>query len=394
MVTTALVVTSGVVANGQQAEPAPTARWQTGILSVTPLVSVRDVGVDTNIFHDAVDPQSDFTFIASPEAKASLAFPAGRLTFGSQIDLVYFQTHETERSVNTDSGLAFELPFNRLRLRSAASYLNARRRQNSEIDARVRGIEADLLVGGDVQVSGVTTLGVETRVARIHYKNDETFDGNNLPTRLNRDELRFRTSFRYSLTPLTTFVANADVERWQFEQSPLRDADSVRVFPGVEFDASALLSGRAYVGYRMFDIADATLPGFTGLVASGDLTYTLREATRLSVIFDRDLTYSYRRERPYYLLTSWTGSVGHKLGNGLEIEGRGGIERLDYSVAAASGTTIAPPETVHLYGFRLSHAVGRASRILFDLVHRDRASSIERRNYQALQIGVSATYGF
>ena len=254
-----------------------------GILSVTPVVAVRDIGIDTNLFNDAVDPKSDFTFIASPEAKASLAFPVGSLTFGTQVDFVYFQTYERERAVNTDSSLAFEMPINRLRFRSTASYLNARRRQNSEIDARVRGTEADVIVGAAVQVSGLTTFGFETRMARIGYNTNAVFDGEALPSRLNRDELRFRTSFRYSVTPLTTLVANGDVERWRFELSPLRDANSFRIFPGVEFDASALLSGRAYVGYRSFDSLDPDLPGFKGLVASGDLTYTIREATRLSV---------------------------------------------------------------------------------------------------------------
>ncbi|RPH58878.1 MAG: hypothetical protein EHM89_11655, partial [Acidobacteria bacterium] len=183
--TSALVLGSGAVAEGQQTEP-PTGRWQAGILSVTPVVAIREVGIDTNLFNDAVDPKSDFTFIASPEANVLLGFPVGRLTFGSQVDLVYFQTYASERAVNTDTHLDFEMPINRLRLRSAASYVNARRRQNSEIDARVRGTEADVVVGAAVQVSGVTTLGFEARGARVAYNSNQVFDGEHLPSRLNR----------------------------------------------------------------------------------------------------------------------------------------------------------------------------------------------------------------
>jgi hypothetical protein len=382
------------VASGQQSEPAPAGRWQAGILTVTPRIGVRDLGIDTNLFNEAVDPKSDFTFVATPEAKASLGFPVGRLTFGSQVDLVYFQTYARERSVNTDTRVDFDLPLNRLRVRTSASYVNARRRQNSEIDARVRGTEAEVVVGGAVQVSGVTTLGFEARGTRIAYDSSVVFYGEHLPSRLNRDEARLRTSLRYSVTPLTALVLNGDLERWTFELSPLRDADSLVVFPGVEFDATALLSGRAFVGYRMFDSHHPDLPGFTGLVASGDLTYTLREATRFSLIFDRDLTYSYRQVRPYYLLTSWTGAVRHRLGIGWEIEGRGGLEKLDYSVASPTGVSFTPPEYIHLYGFRLSYALGQDSRILFDLAHRNRTSSIDRRNYEALQAGVTISYGF
>jgi hypothetical protein len=49
---------------------------------------------------------------------------------------------------------------------------------------------------------------------------------------------------------------------------------------------------------------------------------------------------------------------------------------------------------VHLYGLRLSYAFGRDSRILVDLAHRNRTSPLAPRNYQALQAGVSASYGF
>lgn len=389
-----LVVVSGAVAAGQQAEPGSTGRFRTGILSITPVLVVRDIGIDTNLFNTAVDPKSDFTFVASPQAKASLGFPVGQLTFGNRIDLVYFQEYASERAVNSDSFVEFAMPINRLRLRSAASYVNARRRHNSEIDARVRGTVGAVAVGGSVQLSGVTTIGFEARGARVAFNSDQVFDGEDLPSRLNRDEQRLTTSFRYSVTPLTTLVVNGDVERWRFELSPLRDADSLRVFPGVEFDTSALLSGRAYIGYRSFDSHDAALPGFKGLVATGDLTYTIRDTTRLSVIFDRDLTYSYRRVRPYYLLTNWTGSVRHRLGSGWEVEARAGRETLDYSVAAPTEAEISPPETVHLYGLRLSYNLGQDTRILVDVAHRDRASSLERRNYQALQTGVSASYGF
>ncbi|MGH9146514.1 MAG: outer membrane beta-barrel protein [Vicinamibacterales bacterium] len=394
LVTLTFVLATGAVGEGQQAERESTGRWQAGILTVTPLIAVREIGVDTNLFNEAVDPKSDFTFIASPAAKASLGFPVGRLTFGSQVDLVYFQTYASERSVNTNTRLDFELPINRLRLRSAASYVNGRRRQNSEIDARVAGTEAAVVIGGAVKLSGVTALGFEIERTRVAFSEDQVFDGEHLQSRLNRDEDRFTTSLRYSVTPLTTLVVNGDLDRWRFELSPLRDANSVRLFPGVEFDASALLSGRAFVGYRRFDILDPDLPGFNGLVASGDLTYTIRESTRLSVIFDRDLTYSYRRVRPYYLLTSWTGSVRQKLGSSWEVEGRGGRERLDYSAASPAGTTILPPETVHHYGLRLNYTLGRDSRIHVDLVHRDRISPIERRNYEAIQASVSASYGF
>jgi hypothetical protein len=77
----------------------------------------------------------------------------------------------------------------------------------------------------------------------------------------------------------------------------------------------------------------------------------------------------------------------------MEVEARGGVETLDYSVAS-DGTSISPPEDVYRYGVRLSYALGQDSRILVDLAHRNRTSSIDRRNYQALQAGVSAIYGF
>ncbi len=394
LVTVALVLVCGSVAEGQDAVPGPTRGWTTGILTITPALAVRDFGLDTNLFHKAADPKSDVTFVVSPQATTSLGGRAGRVTVGSRLDLVYFRTYVSERSVNSDTHVELAVPIGRLRLRSAASYVNAHRRQNSEIDARVRGAESALLIGGAVRVSGVTTLDFEARGARVAFAGDQVFDGELLPARLNRDAGSVSTALRYAVTPLTTVVVQGAFDRWRFPLSPVRNADSLRVVPGVEFAASALVSGRAAVGYRVFEGRDPALPDFKGLVASGDLTFTIGPATRLAVLFDRDVTYSYRTVRPYYLSTTWGGAVRHRLGSGWEVEARGGRETLDYAVAAVPGLEGVPPETVHHYGLRVSYGLSPDTRILVDVDHQDRASSLAHRNYHALRTGVTISYGF
>ena len=54
-----------------------------------------------------------------------------------------------------------------------------------------------------------------------------------------------QASFRYKVTSLTTLVLRADADRTRFTYTPGRNADGVRVMPGVEFDAFAIIQGSA-----------------------------------------------------------------------------------------------------------------------------------------------------
>ena len=112
---------------------------------------------------------------------------------------------------------------------------------------------------------------------------------------LNEEVTEGAVAFRMDLTPLTTFVVRTGVSNDVFEFSHVRDSNSVMVVPGLEMKPSALLSGKASVGFRRFNAKSATVPDFSGVVAAVDVGYVMREVTRIGV---KSIGISTIRSRP------------------------------------------------------------------------------------------------
>ena len=53
-----------------------------GPVGINPSLAMRDVGVDNNVFHDDVDPKSDFTFTVTPRADVLFSPRRLHLVFG------------------------------------------------------------------------------------------------------------------------------------------------------------------------------------------------------------------------------------------------------------------------------------------------------------------------
>ena len=75
-----VVVPSRATAQEEQEEDdfRSTARMRLGALYLTPTVVLTNLGVDTNVFNAAGEPQQDFTFSLSPHVDVWLPF--GRRT--------------------------------------------------------------------------------------------------------------------------------------------------------------------------------------------------------------------------------------------------------------------------------------------------------------------------
>src|SRR5262245_28512285 len=77
------------------------ARSHLGPFYVTPRITLKELGVDSNVFNAAGEPESDFTATVTPSA--DIWIPVARrfllqTTAGS--DLVWYQNFDTERSID------------------------------------------------------------------------------------------------------------------------------------------------------------------------------------------------------------------------------------------------------------------------------------------------------
>ncbi|MBP1635740.1 MAG: putative beta-barrel porin 2 [Acidobacteria bacterium] len=408
----ALVLTAGV-ALAQEAPPDPvgTAPVHFGPLGLRPELLLTNLGIDTNVFNetDEEGPESDWTLTFGPAADFWLRLGRARLSGRAAVTYDWFAKFETQRAWGTNDRFRLELPSGHVRPYLGGSYLTARDRPGYEIDERVRHSERALTFGVDFAVSRKTTFGAGAIRTIVKYDETANFDDQWLNEVLNRTETGINASARYRVTPLTTLGVEAQWARERFEFSPERDGNSLRVVPGLEFDAFALVNGTAKVGYRKLAMLSPGMPDYSGPVASVDLGYTLLGVTRFAVGLSRDIEYSYSTTEPYYVLTGTTFSVTQAVGGPWALTFRTGLQRMAYRTLVAPGPALGPSgpaaapraeagegRTDHLrfYGGGVSYKIGPDVRMGVDANYYARTSEVAWREYSGLRIGGSVTYGF
>ena len=209
--------------------------------------------MDSNVFNAAGEQQSDFTFTVGPKVDVWLPVARRALFQGTAAtDLVYYATHDSERSIDPQFSGRGEIYLRRITVFGGGDYLNSRQRLNYEVDLRARHVEND---------------GYGRRRPAAYA---EVLDRSGRPP--SRDRVRRRRPVRrrraaahaqsgnHGLQPdrstgsrrCRRVVVRYERLEDEFEFSPARDSRSFRVMPGVEFKPRALISGSAYVGYRKF----------------------------------------------------------------------------------------------------------------------------------------------
>jgi hypothetical protein len=120
------------------------------------------------------------------------------------------------------------------------------------------------------------------------------------------------------------------------------------------------------------------------------VAYTAPTQTRLNVIFNRDLQYSYENLTPYYVQTQWSGSVTHRVVGRWDVQLTGGRDRLAYEGLAGIE---ARTDHVGRYGGGVGYNIGEGLRVGFDVQSFYRSSPVPSREYGNLRAGLSVTYG-
>jgi hypothetical protein len=371
-------------------EPEQSGRFRLGPVRFTPVLTITDFGIDSNVFNEADDPKQDTTAVFGPRVDYWMRLGRGRLSGQSTLDYTYFQEYETQRSFGTTNRARLELPLARVVPFVEGQYINTRQRPSYEIDARARRTEIGGRSGIDLLLGGRTTLRASVAAQQYRFESDDTLLTESLRRRLNRDSREFEFSFRRELTPLTTWVVSAIEQRDRFDDQSQRDADSIRGMTGFELKPFALISGKAFVGVRRFKTLAPGVPDYTGPVASADVAYALR-ATRFTAGIQRDVTYSFEALEPYYLLTDLTGSVTQRLTSRWDVVARGGRQVLDYKAV----TAMAPEHTDRgtQVGGGVGYRMGEYVRLGVDTVRATRESPFTGRNYEGWRTGLSLTYG-
>lgn len=380
-----------------QGEPPSPARLRLGPLTVFPTVTLRDIGVDSNVYNQVDKPVSDFTFVVAPAFLVNIDPPWASIVVRSATDMVYFVRQSSERSFNQNLTAAMRVPMRRITPYVDAAYLNTRERPNQEIDARARRIVVGAGGGADVMLWPKLLVNLAANFTDIEFDADAAFDGTFLGEVLNQEMGAWSASVRYVATPLTSFFVSHDTEHAHFTRAPHRDSTSRRISAGFSMRAPALFYGNARIGKQRFRPDSAAIPDFDGIVAAVDIGHNIRPSTSIGVLVDRNLAYSYLDLEPYYIRQGFAVYLRRQIVERWHMEARGGRYAHKYRAIPGATQLGVPPDRSERFidaGVSLGFQARPNLLISGGLSYRDRNSKQDDRNYDSLRMGTSISYGF
>jgi hypothetical protein len=392
----AIVVAAGVLHPAAAAAQERTGRIQFGPLGLSPALRIPSIGFDNNVLNDPDNRQEDFTVVVSPEVQTALNAVGTRVRGSSGVSFVYFKELSSQRSINVNNALRWEVPLHRFLPYVSYSIADLRSRPNQEIDAPVQHHLSTIAIGTDVKLGPWTTIGFHAQRGRTSFEDNAVYLNTNLSEALDRTAETVGASWRYDLTPVTRLSVIGDVQQDSFDVSTSRSAKIYGFRPSLEFAPTALLKGAASVGFKRFDIDNELVDDYSGLIASVDLSYTLRDAARFGVRLDRDVAYSFSDLAPYYVQTGLTVSLMQQFWGRWDVTASASRQWQDYRTVDAPGSALEvsllePKGALYGYQLGLGHRLGGGIRLGFSVDYSRRSAGL-RGEYEATRAMSSITY--
>ena len=388
-----LMFTNAAISQTVEAEPP--SRFVIGPLAWTPIIALRDAGVDSNVFNSprTETPKQDVTGSLTPSVDSVLRLGVMRLVTQGRADFLYFERYANERAINGRVAGRLQFPTTRVHPVLSASWERTNERSSNEIDVRAPRTEKAYSVGLGTEVTPGSSLTVTAGLSDLRYDQGADFHGVDLATILNRQSKSANMTFRGTLTPLTRFVVVLDGARDEFTFSTSHNSDNLRGFAGLEFAADAIIRGRAGIGYhKMLPRGSDRSLNFSGWTSQAELSYTLLGRTRVTGRTSHDTSYSGLDNRPYYVSTVGGFEVTHNLVGPIDLEVRMSREILDYAA-----TTFQPQriDFADAMGGGVVIRLSMQTRIGFYYDDNHRHSSAGAAwKYTRQRMYTSVTYGF
>ena len=363
-----------------------------GRAALYPSISLHDVGTDSNVNNDGVAPREDFTYSVMPRLYAVVPIASGRFIGTGTGDFVYFQTYKDQQSLNGFFEGRYDLTDGIIRPFATISY-NTQERQTLEIDERVRQGRSALTLGAEIDVASKTSLMGWVYREKAAWDENEKYSGVSLAEQLNSTTDIAAAGARIRLTPFTSIVALAEIQRDRFESSPEKDADSLRIAPYVEFDNGAAVVGRARAGYRAFRPVHSGAAGYDGPVASVTLGLHVLDRLRGRLDGGRDVRFSYDPLQPFYLESGLLFEIRYRVAGPFELVGMG--ERWQLRHQRIGGASFdGRRENTSVIGGGIGIRLREQVELSFTVDRRERSSSDPIiRNYERQRVLASVSYG-
>jgi Putative beta-barrel porin 2 len=268
-------------------------RFRVGPLYLTPTFKIATVGLDTNVFYTPTDRRTDLTAVGGPGLKLVLPLSqSARLLGDGTLDYLYFLRTSSERQLTGSGRGGFEWKSGRTAVGLEEAYRRTYARLGFEVDGRRFLQDESSRLEVKRRLFGRFSLGLSSSRGRFVVDTTEPYLGTDLHATLSRNIYRGGAALEYSLTVKTSAVLEGEFQADRFLAEPARDANQPHVLAGLRTDASALVSGRALLGFRRFRLRHPPQDERTALAADLDATLNLSPRTRFGGSFQRDLAYS------------------------------------------------------------------------------------------------------
>jgi len=362
-----------------------------GSVQIYPSLSIRDIGMDSNVYNSSQVIRDDFTYTVAPRVLAEMPVGNGRVVGTTDAGFVFFRDNKDQQSLNGSVRGLYDIRTGRVRP-SVEVGLNRSRQRNGDIDVRALGVSRNGRAAIEVGLSGITSFTAWAGRDNTEFAPGQAFRGVDLSEQLDRKTTTFAAGARFDLTPLTSMVVAAEYEQLRFTVSRFRDSDSLRLTPTVRFGEGAVINGQAFVGVRDFRPVQPVMAPFRGLVAGGDLQYTLLGVTKFEGRVTRDIVYSYDELQPYYLDAGGQLTISQRVVGPVDAIVLAGRRRLQYEARLDAGIE-GRLETVTVYGGGFGVRVDDSMRMTFTVDREKRANTGPLlRQYERTRVFVSLEY--
>jgi hypothetical protein len=384
-------------ARAQIVAPREAAQIELGPLSLYPSVRLVDVGMDQNVYNDAVNPQDDFTFTLASRVLAVLRLGLNELMFSTGSDYVWFNEQASERSSNATYSARFNLTASRFKPYFGAERIRTRARPSVEIDARAQRVDRTLIAGTNFNLTERTWLAATAQYGDSTYQGGEEFRGVELALPLNRTSRTYSAGVVYAVTPLTTVSVKGNYTDETFPNSHLRDSKAYSITPVFEFAPEAAIRGTLSAGYELFMPEDPELANNKGLILEGALNWSIMGRTTFDLSVGRNVNYSYLDTEPIYLQTGARLLVTHRLVGPLSLQGSADRQHLSFRWRRGVSPTPGSEDredTADVFGGGVIVNLGRGFAVMVG-AEKARRHSVEdpRQNFDRTRLLSNVTIG-
>jgi hypothetical protein len=375
------------------------APWRIGRLRIQPRLVLSNAGVDSNVFLSSTDPVKDFTLTAGPAATVYLPFSKKFVlsVYGSP-QYVWYSKTDRERTWNYYTRGSALLSLKNFFLSIEGVYSDARERWNTEIDLRPRRKEIGYAASILMKIGWKTSFEIGFRTSAFNYENIEYEGGINIRNRLNRDESFGTFSLYYQLSGQNRFFVNLEYGRFDFdfaEQAAISDSRSGAALAGFEFSPlGRRIRGRIRIGYKVFDVLNAALPDYRGLVGDTQVSVRLNKPLAIRASYKRDVHFSIWYDNPYYVESRPGVGTSLYLLRFLRLDYDYSAGRNSYALAGGGGADQKRLDDIRIHSTGFYFRTGRNTALGFIASWWSRDSNLDGEDDKRTFFGVNLTYDF